>query len=237
MPEVGRCSGCKRAPLNVSRNRLSGLLQCRGCSRKKEKCIRCGIVKSVGTRKENGSAVCRPCSRALKVKEPCSQCGKLAFLSSNRTKSKGRPICESCVRSMMSFQCGVCQKERSGYPAVRRADGQSVCPSCATAQTSFQCEVCQHERKGYPTKRDDGKPICEACVRVTRSFKCWRCEQEKIGYPNAVTKNGPVCLTCYYKSLNRGKCDFCACIKPIKSIAGGKNRCKDCYLAGRPKAV
>lgn len=162
MPRIGICSVCKKGDLTVHKNRVSGLLWCRGCASKKEKCAQCGKLRPANRRTRHGDSICGWCDFTRKAKEPCSQCGKLAVL--NRSRLDAKAICRNCNRARASFQCGVCKKERSGYPQTTGSDGKRICKNCVSATVSFPCGICEKVRRGFPARRVNGTAICYTCV-------------------------------------------------------------------------
>lgn len=234
MPVIGTCSVCKREDLNVWKNRFSGLPWCDLCrkrSRKKEKCVHCGEVKPVEARTGKGEPRCKRCYQQMQPMAPCFQC---ADNIPKRVASRrdGRPLCWSCAHVLKTREpCSECGKQAI---AARRNSGKPLCRACVEAKVSFRCGVCAREKRGYAmTRGRDGKPICRACTEAKLSFQCGLCEQEKRGYP-ATTEDGPVCHNCHLRH-RRARCDFCAEIRPIKSMTGGKNKCQTCYAKSKPK--
>lgn len=188
-------------------------------SKKAEKCFRCGSVK-VNTHSENGIPICRACIRVFRPKQLCRKCGELTFL--RRVNDTGEFICDSCAKVDASFACGVCKKEKRGYPQKRRFDGAPVCNACVRAKISFLCGLCDREIAGYPySRREDGKPVCQRCSEKKLVFRCGLCNKETRGH---LTRDGDkfICRSCAASALTF-HCDICKKEKkgyPVKKRLG-----------------
>nr|UAX58523.1 XRE family transcriptional regulator [Streptomyces sp. A144] len=195
---------------------------CRICYRKDParmaECARCGQRREPAARREDGTALCKPC--APKPEHACSRCGRLAPAA----VTGDAPICHSCYTLPLRL-CGVCGKYQ---PMAKRAvDGQpGTCRSCYRSPLG-ECSVCGRQRPVQRRKPPDGALYCDACrPRSTATcVDCGRTRPLKATWPV-----GTLCNTCYRRRTRTpASCSGCGTLRVLVGRSElGQDLCGPC---------
>ncbi|MEV4123986.1 helix-turn-helix transcriptional regulator [Nocardia sp. NPDC049707] len=199
--ELRRCVRCHRDGHIVTRREEGAI--CRECYRtdpeRMTECGRCGRVRQVSHRLDDGTVLCHGCKpRRLRQ---CSNCGRLA--PAGGATDKG-PVCRAC-RPDLPRRCGICGEMRI---INIRADGNGqpdICLDCARKRRVGDCVVCGRHLPGVKARRADGAFHCHSCApkRLLECGICGETKPIKTWWPL-----GPVCGGCY--DLRRLHPAFCA---------------------------
>jgi len=165
------CPGCDRV-IRLHR-RIEGRWLCRNCVARSraQPCARCGAVREIGGRDENGRPLCPTCLLAEPAnQEICADCGRKRPVS---TRGLDGPLCESC-RPWKTLSCGICG--RSALCVISQATGTPWCRGCK--QRWARCSGCGQTAPIRGGTRD--APLCSICTRPEPGFwrRCPRCGRE-----------------------------------------------------------
>lgn len=170
--------------------------------RTKEECSICGKLRFVGSRTQEGNAVCKNC-RSKQIKEECSICGKIKVVTA-RTQ-EGKALCDNCRRKQIKEKCSICEKIK--IVGSRTQEGNAVCRNCRSKQTKEKCSICG-KIKVVAVRTQEGQAICDSCScweNPERLFKKYKMGALARGYTFTITKEdfyNIIKLPCYY--CNRG---------------------------------
>jgi hypothetical protein len=185
LEECGRC-GRRRRPAG---RREDGTALCGSCvPRRERQCARCGNVRPVWAKAEDGP-VCRDCHQP--PGRLCGVCGKVRPIGVRA--AGGQPdICVGCYRGPLG-ECSVCGRYRHGHP---HHGGAFHCDSCQP-RTSRICADCGKTSPVKVTGWPVG-PLCNACHLRRRSnpLPCSRCGATRVVVgrtPEKVHLCGPCC--------------------------------------------
>lgn len=214
-------------PLCSGPGPLDGLLEgrrcCATCYRRArhEQCSRCGVVRHVAARAEDGGAVCGPCVTSDPAnQDTCPGCGRTAYLM--RPSGGGQMVCKTCLPVPVT-RCGVCGRQR---PCHGTTTGSPRCVSCSRAARGT--EVCCRCGKDRPVHRRDpgtGRAVCATCG--CRRELCVRCG--RLLRVAARPEAGPMCQPCWEQDP--------ASIRPCAGCGHQRNLhhfglCPTCALPG-----
>ncbi|MHB8438593.1 MAG: hypothetical protein ACYDD4_05450 [Acidimicrobiales bacterium] len=217
------CARCRRTGMELIASDEGGL--CGRCRQRQlaSACARCGIVKPVYGRNEEGEPLCSVC--APRSKRRCSRCGKMRVIVRRAHDGEGE-LCGSCFKGPLST-CGVCGRRR---PCNFVAAGRPICVSCSPRRTS-RCAHCGEERPAC-ARWPEG-PVCEPCYRaaLARGGQCSDCGQLR----RLVVPPGP----------GATRCAACAGVPALAVCADcgvedrlyAEGRCVRCALALRARAL
>lgn len=192
-----RCATCGKT---TKLKGTDGAWQCRACRGRahrsteragrrlpKEACAKCGNVRWILKRTEDGGGLCGSCNPYRPPKKQCIACGRERPV---HARTPDGPVCGSCHKRP-AHECGVCgtvgklyRRERAGEPAV--------CPACHQKPKTI-CEGCGKLRTCARNRARGGVSICATCR--TREIECVRCGRLRPFAANLPL--GEVCGGCY----------------------------------------
>ncbi len=210
-----RCMDCQRVrplPSRVDEGRV-----CAPCYQRRhvDACGRCGEVKVVCTRDEDGRAVCPRCRNLDPTSwHPCGRCGGDAQTSA----VEDGVVVGRCCYVQPQLRCTVCGI-RKGMREWRTR--RPVCSICVeTARTS--CDTCGLEA---PVPAEGTPALCARC-RSGPSAPCSGCGATTIGRSQ---QGEPRCFDCYRRPT--GECGRCGRVRAIVRLArdGDPDLCAICW--------
>lgn len=223
---TGVCELCGRTD-TVRVSAASGQRRCRLCWRRnerpRERCARCGRVREVTSRTDEGS-LCQTCWRAARGTSTCPGCGRERALKYR--DAEGRLVCSGCYEQPPQ-RCSHCGEDRRLLSSASSALGP-LCERCYVPLR--KCGLCRDAGRECPREalwleRREGKPPPRRPDR-----ECARCG--RLRPAQAVWPDGPVCSTCYGIGLGaKALCESCGHLRRPWRV-DGRSLCADC--AGRP---
>lgn len=159
---------------------------CRRCYQAPVKaCGRCGEVKEVATRTQDGVAdLCKSCYRAPDA--PCGVCG--LDLPAHSKWPLG-PVCTGCYRRVLRSPgaCSQCQQRRAMIG--RSTDGDPICGPCAGSPQDYLCTNCGTAGEQHFAG------LCKRCSLVIAAERILTSESgtirsELAGLPAALSAHG-----------------------------------------------
>lgn len=217
------CARCGRSDRPLTASAEGGV--CPRCRRRQlaVACNRCGVVKPVAARDNQGRALCAAC--APRPRRPCAACGRVRVIA-RRAGGDDGDLCEVCYRGPVAT-CGVCGRDR---PCNWVTQGHPTCRSC-TPRRSAPCVHCGEVRP--PSVRWPEGPVCEPCYRAAldRRGTCEDCGTER----RLVAPPGP----------GATRCAECAGVAPLATCRAcgaeerpySQGRCARCTLAERVRVL
>jgi hypothetical protein len=192
-----RCASCGK---NTKLKDTDGVWQCRACRGRayrsaeraerrlpKEACAKCGNVRWILKRLEDGGGLCGSCNPYQPPKKTCIACGRERPV---HARTPDGPVCGSCHKRP-AHTCGVCSKVGKLYR--RERDGEpAICPACYQKPKTV-CEGCGKLRHCARNRATGGTSICAVCR--TRKIECARCGRLRPFAANLPL--GAVCGGCY----------------------------------------
>lgn len=157
------CPGCGRV-IRLS-GRIGGQWSCSNCvaRSRSQPCARCGAIRQVAARDEQGQPLCSQCLITDPVnQETCAGCGRRRPVN---VRAPGGPLCANCVPWKI-LTCGICGRDAPCL--ISKATGKPWCRACK--KRWIRCVRCGQTgpiRGGTP-----GEPLCAACTRPDPGF--WR---------------------------------------------------------------
>jgi hypothetical protein len=250
-PAVPACAGCGKITPDLRRRIASGRA-CATCaaSRSTGTCARCGQVKRINARRDEGG-ICSACyAKDEQVLEDCSGCGRRRRPAARMPDGSARcqfcatrplrtccacgklctvagttdagPVCASCYQQPQR-PCGRCGRPRK-IAKRATADSPDLCYGCYQGASAI-CSVCGETRSCQ--RIASGSPICRNCrTRTPRPcFRCGRSRPVQADWPI-----GPVCVGCYeHVRRHPAACGRCRVVRPlIGSDERGELICGPC---------
>ena len=192
-----RCASCGK---NTKLKDASGAWQCRTCRgrahrsaeragrrRPKEACAKCGNVRWILKRTQDGGGLCGSCIPYQPPKKECIACGRERPVHARTPEG---PVCGSCHKRP-AHECGVCGKVGKLYRREKEGEA-AICPACYQKPKTI-CEDCGKLRHCAGNRAKGGTSICATCR--TRTIECARCGQARAFGANLPL--GTVCGGCY----------------------------------------
>lgn len=212
-----RCGECGVQTDRINYRSKNNVRCCRKCyeSQRRKNCCRCGKLRDVVRRTEDGKPLCGSCSSHESiVTEECTECGRIAQIV-KRTTSEN--LCRRCWRgeTMHCKQCG----------RLRACNQSRKCEECVAAnRPPERCVKCDIEK---PVKRrtEEG-PLCAGCV-VPEKRACVFCQRTTRKYKR--TETGYACYPCLHRSPARRVCQECG----LETALLMEATCSPCRAANR----
>ncbi|MFI5634711.1 hypothetical protein ACIA8E_36255 [Streptomyces sp. NPDC051664] len=184
-----RCATCGRASQKRGLPRLlpDGTRNCDTCGsyRDAQPCARCGNLRPVTARDEDGGPLCLRCYRHhIARRITCCRCGRVSHTAG---LTDDGPVCNTCAASLYTKECHRCGNAKN----VRtRLAGQPICGACflALAQNPALCPACS-QTKVLAFHNGSGQQICSVCAGEKSVFSCRQCGSEANHY-------GSRCASC-----------------------------------------
>lgn len=201
------CVRCGRSDRPLTASAEGGV--CGRCRRRQlaTACTRCGGVKPVAGRDDEGAALCAAC--APRPRRPCSACAQVRIIA-RRARGGDGDLCDRCYLGPVAT-CGACGRTK---PCNFVAQGRPICRSCSPRR-QMPCAHCGQSRP--PCAHWPEGPVCEPCYRATlaRRGLCGGCGTER----RLVSPPGPAAT----------HCASCAGVTPLAT-------CRSCGVEERPYA-
>jgi hypothetical protein len=228
LPEPA-CATCGRTGRRLTRSPAGAVCRCCADRAQATACARCGVVKLVRGRDEQGRPLCGPCSD--RPQRRCGRCGRTRRIT--RRARDGQPdICDACYRLPMAT-CSRCGRRR---PCADAAGAEPVCLACTPRRTAL-CAHCGKRRP--PTVRWPEGLVCDPCYNAAlqRRGVCADCGRTRrlVDPPGASAlrcaecTGQPIthaCAECGIedKLYERGRCNRCALRRRTRQLlaAGGE---------------
>lgn len=147
------CDGCGKSIRSFNGEEPA---LCKSCKVKGRVCGGCGnALAQASSKREDGTALCWPCTRNERDPVTCPMCNKPSKALS-RMPGEGieEAICEHCRNQKTHFTCPACNKYRK--PAGLDASGQIVCAKCRS-EGPFVCPTCKKPGVRHSAKK------CQSC--------------------------------------------------------------------------
>lgn len=217
------CARCARTGKPLTRSTAGGV--CARCRRRQlaSACVRCGVVKPVAGRDEQGQPVCARC--ADRPQRICGKCGRTRRIAV-RARNGQPDICDSCFRGHEAL-CSRCRRRR---PCAFASSPNPICTGCAPRATAT-CAHCGAQRP--PTARWPEGPVCDPCytAALRRRGTCATCATtRRLVHPPG--PNATLCADCAGVPISH-TCTDCG----IEDKAYERGRCAPCALHRRTAAA
>jgi len=189
-----QCVVCGRAVR--LRHKLDGGRACGACYAKQHarECSRCGRVRPVERRDDEGRAVCSACSRRDPTRwEQCVTCGQRRPVAARRSTG---PLCQSCIPRRL-YTCADCG--RAEQTAHAHTDAGPICGACYHRQRVAECEQCKRTTPYARQRTDTGTTLCDACWQPP-PIACTVCGVEKPIKRGRGPRGTAVCESCRSKN-------------------------------------
>lgn len=167
-----RCIRCGRA--KTLRHRLNDGRDCGTCHSRQhvETCVRCGDLREVAWRQEDGGAVCPKCKRRdTSFWQQCCVCSKSAPVA---TRRDGQPFCQNCWSAPLRT-CTDCGRDR---PVCTYTDRGPLCKRCYHRERAAECDDCGRVTANRRRDRTSGALLCERCWNPPM-LTCVDCGQQR----------------------------------------------------------
>ena len=167
-PPCPRCGRRKQLSALVD-----GLRLCAGCVKNARalRCGRCGAVRSLARRNDNGQPICQNCwRRDPRSWKPCAKCGNCRRVAAI---TGAGPVCQSC-RPGPAVACSICGSAGSRI-GMSQATRTPVCDRCR--KRWITCSRCG---SGAPLKGGTlREPLCARCLIPDPAFwkRCAVCQE------------------------------------------------------------
>ncbi len=216
-----RCVSCCR--VKTLRHRLGDGRVCGTCYGKNnvQTCVRCGDLREVARRQEDGGAVCAKCQRRdTSFWRECCVCGKTAPVVGRR---EGEPLCQNCLPRRLQT-CSTCGHDK---PVHAHTDQGPLCGRCYHEATAVNCERCGRVTVSRRRDSSSGALVCESCWNPP-VLTCVDCGQER-PCPRGARKGEPRCVTCCSRRRPRRICTLCGKPRVIHARLPRGEVCNPCH--------
>jgi hypothetical protein len=218
-----RCASCQRPKTRLTVLTPAGRT-CFSCFQQATKCecVRCGRVRVVAGRQDDGRPFCESCrTRDPSTWRACGRCGTLGPI----TMIEASVAVGRCCYVAPALRCTVCGVAK----AVRRLSGcRSVCRACRDVPVT-DCPGCGLDiaapgQEANPNDRPQPM-MCARCM-VREPLACTDCGT----LTASRAKDGTArCTDCYHRPA--GVCGRCGAHRPIARLATGEDPdlCAACW--------